>query len=357
MADKVLVYQIGSLGDTIVSIPAYRAVRRHFSGKSITLLEARMTDGRVMPSDMLLREGLIDGVTNYPHNTATNPLLSKFQLWRSVARERPKTVVYIGPGERTPKDVARDKSFFRLCGAKDLIGFHAYDLSKIQTRDKEGNLPPSLHQTQIRLDRLEKDGVSSGPGDWLTPLLSASNEECEAVDAWLSENRKHSGLQLVGVGLISAKAATRWPMEHFEDLGRRLIATGKVELILTGGPMDKDVSEAMVASWGDGLNASGQFGVNAMGHLLSRCHHFIGLDTGTTHLAAAFGTRVIAITADHMQPNEWSPLGDGHIVLTHRVGCGGCRVPVCPVPGHPCMVGLTVEEVFNASMRLLDQSP
>ena len=109
----VLVYQIGSLGDTIVSIPAYRAVRRQFKGGQIKLLEAQLEEGRVHPSDMLVREHLIDGTIRYPHKVKGGSRFGMLQVRLAVFKAHPQTLVYIGPAERLPKLVERDRRFFK----------------------------------------------------------------------------------------------------------------------------------------------------------------------------------------------------------------------------------------------------
>jgi len=50
---KVLVYQIGQLGDTIVSIPALRAVRHHF-GQNTLLYMLHDVTHRLVTAEMVL---------------------------------------------------------------------------------------------------------------------------------------------------------------------------------------------------------------------------------------------------------------------------------------------------------------
>jgi hypothetical protein len=41
-----------------------------------------------------------------------------------------------------------------------------------------------------------------------------------------------------------------------------------------------------------------------------------------------------------------------HELLYVDVPCAGCRARTCPVPGHPCLAGVGVEEVVAAVERL-----
>lgn len=344
----IIVYQIGSLGDTIVSIPAYRAIRRHFANRTIKLLEAELQEGRVHPSQMLIRENLIDGTIRYPHTVKAGSKLGLLQVWKEVFKAHPEAMVYIGPAERPPHIVERDKKFFRSTGVKNLIGFHGVDYTKYLGRDASGNLPKMPHQAELRLERLAEDGVQVHAEDLETPLLHPTMEEREQALDWLAARRKHPGRKLLMMGISTAQPATRWPTENFQELGERITKGGLAEIVIVGGKAEAEMGERLTNFWGEGMVAAGQFGVFEMAALLSHADLYVGLDTGTTHMASAVNAPIVALYSDHHQPGEWDPLGRGHTVIMHRVPCQGCHLVTCNVPGHPCMTGITVEEVVQA---------
>ena len=72
----------------------------------------------------------------------------------------------------------------------------------------------------------------------------------------------------------------------------------------------------------------------------------IGVDTGTTHLAAAAGTPVVALYSHRAPIMQWAPIGRGHRIVDHPVPCAGCAAVVCPVAEHPCMAEITVDQVW-----------
>ncbi len=353
----VLIYQIGSLGDTIVSIPSYRAIRRHFKGRRTLLLEARLKEGRVMPSDLLIREGLIDGVASYVHKTTGSALKGQFDAWRAVVSHHPSAAVYLAPSPRAASQVKRDKVFFQLCGVSELVGFHPVDLTPFAQRDKDGYLVKMPHESRLRLSRLLEDGIEFREDDFNAPLLTPSIEDRMKALDWLTNHRVHPERKLVAIGFMTAQEVTRWPLDRFQELGRRLLDTGQVELLVTGGPADKLDAERLTTSWGDGIVAAGEFGIHDMGAILSLTDLYIGLDTGTTHLAAAVRANILALYADNNQPGEWSPMVDSYEIVSHRVPCGGCRINTCKVTGHPCMAGITVDRVFEAALKRLETVP
>ena len=151
---------------------------------------------------------------------------------------------------------------------------------------------------------------------------------------------------MIGVG--SAQQATKWAMDRFQELGERVIRTGLAEIIVVGGPAEAADGQNLVTAWGEGIVAAGQFGVHGMAALMTHADLFIGLDTGTTHLASTVDAPILGLYSEHHPPGEWYPLGTGHSILTHKVACQGCGLHLCNVAGHPCMTGITVDQVWDA---------
>ena len=350
---SVLVYQIGSLGDTLVSVPAYRAVRRHFGPDArIHVLHNAPPDGRASPHQVLDGSGLADGAVTFRQYGGRSTWKTWLEVWAKLRRFRADVVVYIAPSERAPKQVQRDKLFFRLCGVRNLLGFHACGADQFHARSQTGEPLPVPQEAVLRLERLEKDGVAPDrAADMGIPLLHLLPEERDKARAWLGE-RQAPGTALVAICPGANQPANFWPIERFEEIGRRLMSLGRVTPLIVGGPAEWETGERLLAVWGGGINAAGGFSVVGSAALLSECHFMVGLDTGTTHLAATFGIPCLVLSGERNPPGQWAPLGVGHIILRHPVPCAGCGLRVCPIPNHPCMVGLTVEQVWAAVKQM-----
>jgi len=66
--------------------------------------------------------------------------------------------------------------------------------------------------------------------------------------------------------------------------------------------------------------------VRESGALLSLCDFHVGLDTGTTHLAAVVGTPCFALFHERDNPGQWFPSGSGHTIIHHPVECASAVV-------------------------------
>jgi ADP-heptose:LPS heptosyltransferase len=75
-------------------------------------------------------------------------------------------------------------------------------------------------------------------------------------------------------------------------------------------------------------------------------------NTGVAHLAAAVGTPVVSLFAPVVPAARWAPYGVPVTLLgDQHAPCRDSRAVRCPVPGHPCLTGVSAE----AACRALDE--
>ncbi len=70
------------------------------------------------------------------------------------------------------------------------------------------------------------------------------------------------------------------------------------------------------------------------------------------HVATALGIPTVAIfgATDHIATG---PSASWAKVLRHEVECSPCMLRECPID-HPCMTGVSVDEVVTEALALLD---
>jgi ADP-heptose:LPS heptosyltransferase len=96
----------------------------------------------------------------------------------------------------------------------------------------------------------------------------------------------------------------------------------------------------------------GRTGFAELAEVLAAARCVVVGNTGPAHLAAAVGTPVVSLFAPTVPAVRWRPWRVPHELLYVDVPCAGCRARECPVPGHPCLGGLAVEDVLAAVERL-----
>jgi len=85
--------------------------------------------------------------------------------------------------------------------------------------------------------------------------------------------------------------------------------------------------------------------------LFSRCHLFIGNDSGAMHVAAAAGLPVVAIFGSS-DPRGTAPVTPRCTVVQEKPHCSPCFLRRCPID-HRCMTRVTPAAVELAATNWL----
>jgi heptosyltransferase-1 len=143
------------------------------------------------------------------------------------------------------------------------------------------------------------------------------------------------------VGLIpcASRVEKLWPEAHWIALGQRFRALGLTPMLLWGSPEEE--ARARRIAEGCGGVVPPFLSVQETGQLLARCHAVVGLDTGFSHLAAAFHVPTLGIYCDH-EPGLAGITGSNWV---RSIGGKGQR------PGLD-EVQVLVAEMLKAAVRL-----
>ncbi len=143
----------------------------------------------------------------------------------------------------------------------------------------------------------------------------------------------------------------RWPETSFAELALSLSASGR-RVMLLGSEADRSVVEAVAAGSGtpEGLVMVSDEAAD-LAALLSLAPVTVTNDSGLMHLAAAVGSRVVAMFGPTSPSLGFAPLGPGHKVLTLGLACSPCSYHgnrPCRLARRICLEDLTPAEVEHA---------
>ena len=146
--------------------------------------------------------------------------------------------------------------------------------------------------------------------------------------------------------------AKRWLPERFAEVAVAVSAQRPIQWILFGTSGDAEIGATIQASAGSNcINRIGKTTMNELIAELGECALLLTNDTGTMHLATMLGVPVVAIFGS-TEPCLTGPLGNAHDVIRHQVECSPCFLRECPIDFR-CMKAVTVDEVVQSVSSFL----
>jgi ADP-heptose:LPS heptosyltransferase len=140
--------------------------------------------------------------------------------------------------------------------------------------------------------------------------------------------------------------ARAWAPERSAALVSALVRN----VVVTGGPEERELTRFVA---GEQLDLGGTTDLAGLAAVLRDADAVVVGNTGPAHLAAAVGTPVVSLFAPVVPAARWGPWRVPHVLLgDQHAACAGSRARECPIPGHPCLNGVSVEEVVDAVERL-----
>lgn len=145
----------------------------------------------------------------------------------------------------------------------------------------------------------------------------------------------------------------RYPLSAFADLGKRLQQEMRAGIVLLGSREERKHVLPLAEEIGDScLNLTGETDLAVLAAVLKRMHLLITNDTGTQHLAAAVGTRIISLCFGSAFSHETGPYGEGHFVVEPVIPCFPCGFHV-QCPKFRCHDLVTPDAVFLLARAVL----
>lgn len=319
MRKRIVIYYIGSLGDTIVALPCFHKIAETFAdAQRIVLTSKPASANTVAMDDLLAGSGLIDSVVTYPDKTRS--IFALFRLAFKLRALKADTLIYLSRA-RGMAACQRDLLFFRLCGFRKIIGAPNAPDFQHYTPDEHGNIERECERLARRLTPLGKIDVYDR-NVWDLRLSStehAAGRSCTAPFGSAPFFAIHMGCK---------RPRNDWGTANWQELIVRLrTIMPQYGLLCIGGPPDRAHAQDVTACWnGPVVNACGTLSSRISGAALANARLFIGHDSGPIHLAAAMGVPCVGIFGDHNRPRKWHPPGPQHRILHSMRGVAAITV-------------------------------
>ncbi|MDR3557887.1 MAG: glycosyltransferase family 9 protein [Syntrophobacteraceae bacterium] len=349
--EKILIIQMCRMGDVVQSLPLLKRLKEA-NRCEVTLLCIR-------ESIELIRDlPLVDRFVAVPYAyyktihglKSPSPKLN-FLLSLPELRESYDLVVNLTHGYSSAlicRAVRGKKKSGRVFMAEDRVSvlgdWGKYLFCAVTNRTNRTENLINLVDIHIGMGGLPHAAMDS----W---LAVGASEEKGAEPLLVSHGWKRGG-KLIALQLGANQLHRAWPVSGFVSLGEHLRRRAGVELVLLGSPGEAGLGQDFLFQSGvPAINLIGKTRIADLPALLKKCDLLISNDTGTTHIAAAVGTRVLGLYFSTAYFAETAPFGAGHVVLQVETPCSPCRNDRCEKTW--CRDCLDVEAVKAAAEMML----
>jgi len=244
----------------------------------------------------------------------------------------------------------------RLSGARRRIGLPAGEAregSQLFATERVAAGPPGEHRSDRALRLLAPLGARAGADGRLAPVPL---EDHDRVHAKLAEARLEGAPYAVLVaGTSDFGTFKRWPAARFGTLSEHLADAFDLPCLVSYGPGQLDLAEAVVAASGGAARLAPETeNLHQLVALLEGARLVVGADCGPVLLASMAGVRTVALFGPK-DPQVYGPRGPQTALVRKGVYCSPCSLRRC---GDPiCMTTLTEDEVLDRIRPLLAGAP
>ncbi|MBV9028031.1 MAG: glycosyltransferase family 9 protein [Candidatus Eremiobacteraeota bacterium] len=330
-AERALLYCAGGgLGDSLVASLVARALHQRF----------RRVDALTLPAhaELLERVPDVDAVlADEPGDErALAQTLSSRQYAAAVVTWATRRTARVAQLAEIPVRVGQARRFYSFRFTQRVV-----------VRSECGDV--TSHWSDILLDFAR--ALDCDTEDRHYRVVPTERDEREAGDLCAAEQR------FVLLTPCNAVAAARgiWPRTGWTALARALREAFGLRVLVTGAPAEAGIAGeiARSAESADVVSIGGRTNVGTFAALARRAAAFVGITTGSMHVAAAVGCPTVGIFPFQSDfPERWAPLGTRTRVVRPSYPCHhGDTKERCP--DYACIAHLDVQRILAATASLI----
>ncbi|HVC62507.1 MAG TPA: glycosyltransferase family 9 protein [Acetobacteraceae bacterium] len=350
---RILVVKLDHIGDFVTGLPAIRRLKAMFPRATISVLAGRHARG------FASMEPAIDEFLEFEFFHARSQLGERELTKEDFLELRARLAPYRFDLAVDLRKHLSTRDVLQYTGARFLAGydymgqFPFLDVALEWEGDKTLQRKRS-HIVDDLLALVEAIGTACGTDRDLLPAAPARPDPETLPEAVRALFDKPVVAMHIGAGNITKT----WPAGYFSALIDLLTERNGVNVMLIGGPDEREPSEALRQTLlrPDAVGSvAGETALSDLPRLLSACCLYIGNDSGPKHIAAALGIPTIGIHSGVVDAIEWGPVGRRAVALRRNMTCSPCylaRAEDCP-RALACLRNLEPAVVYQTAAMLL----
>jgi ADP-heptose:LPS heptosyltransferase len=345
---RILVINLGGIGDILLSLPALRSLRNFYNKAHITiwivprtmdlLKDLRYCD-KLLTYDISVQERR--GMGTWFNFKKIGEILSFLFLLR---KKRFDMIINMRP-LISYTSALKMALIMYIIGSKYRIGRDTESRSFFLTHKTYETYISPVHEIDHQLNIVKILGADIANHDL---EINISEEDMSfSRDFLIREGIRDPDL-VIGMNPGAAWPAKRWPRENFAELIDKLSKDLNCRIVITGSADELDIARELSHMTEAKISiAAGKTTIGQLAALIKRFNLYITNDTGSMHIAASLGVPIVAIfRPGHLKRNRPYMENDKFIVLAKNVACGPCQLVECD--SLRCLKMILPEEVLKA---------
>ena len=292
--DKIIFFHMNQLGDLLFSLPVLKATREKYPNIKIYCVARKNLAG------LLESTKLVDKIF-----LKVGSLGAEIDLIAAIRKEKIDTAVLFSESPETLLLAYFSK-------IKNRIGFKTASLSFLLTEKVEKIGVPSLNNNIILAKSVGIDNVQK---DYLN-ILKVNRESDVKVSFWLEDNKMlNKDFYVVSFGASKRRQEKCLRREVWIETLNKLAQMKKNVVVVCAQWEQESAMKIMKYVSKDVKIFCPENGLIELSALISKAKMFIGIDSGTMHLAASLGIKCIALYGN-TDPSQIGPRPlQNHIII------------------------------------------
>jgi len=343
--EKILVIKLRHIGDVLLTVPVYRALRENFPNAHISALVNSGTE-EVLSGNSLINEIIIFD-RNIKRLNVIQKYIKELSFLKNIRKKSFDLAVDLTSGDRAAIISFLSGASYRIAHDPNGNGFWGKRYLYTHIAIKERG---SQHIVLRNLDVIRQFGIDTENTqvDFFIPedarmfvkkifkenninnLPSPPFDSPLTKEGYRGIKGRQTGVKVIHVHPISRALFKCWKDEYMAEVIRWLV-NKRLKVVVTSSPEKHEVEKAknilslvdkltppdipplVREGIGKVIDLCGKTSIKQLAAVAEASDLFLGVDSAPMHIAAAVGTPVIAIMG--AGKDSWSPWGKGHVVL------------------------------------------
>jgi len=341
---QVLVVRVHQLGNIVKSSPIVHALHKRYDNPWVVWLTGKAA------APLVRSNPLVNEVIEYSWEALALLSQRRFELVVSLEANHAEAAV----AQMVPAD---ERLGFGLHESGSLMPLNEQSMPYVALSLSD-ELRSHVNQKTVAELMFDLVGVPYEGEQYVLCPSRAEIEYARHVLAKVGVDRGDGPVVALATGGDTERFANKdWPIEHFAELARLLRRETDAQVVLVGGPKEREINRRLKRELGAVVADTGtEHDIMQFCALLGECDVVVCGDCFPLHAAVAMGTPVVALFGP-TPPQEIAIFGRGRKIVT-EMECAPCYIRAredCP-HDWACMPGIRPERVLKAVKEVLAEN-